>query len=257
MRPAPDKLDPDVVALFLDVDGTLLDIRRHPAEVRADAGLIELLQRCSAALGGALSLVSGRTVAEVDRVFAPTRFSVAGSHGAELRFDGGETAKVPHDPLPADALAPIVALADGHDGLLLEYKLGGISLHYRRAPELESDCRRLVTRLLDELGEAFRLIPGKMVFEIGPKQYNKGAAIRTMVERPPFAGRTPVFIGDDVTDEDGFRAVNEMGGLSIRVGDLAGSEARYRLPDVAAVPPWLERSVLHSGAGKYYGDQQS
>lgn len=254
---APDKLDPNAVALFLDVDGTLLDIMNNPADVSADAELVGLLEACFESLGGAMALVSGRSVAEVDRIFTPAVFPVAGAHGAELRIDGGEIATVAHDPLPENALAPIRELAAAHEGLLLEHKRGGVSLHYRRAPELESECRELVTRVMAGIGDSFRLIAGKMVFEIAPDAYDKGAAIRTFLEKPPFTGRIPVFLGDDVTDEDGFRVVNELEGLSIRIGDTEHSAARYRLDDVAAVRPWLDHALLVNPQRQHYGDTRS
>lgn len=257
MPMAPDKLDPNAVALFLDVDGTLLEIMNNPADVSADANLVGLLEACFKSLGGAMALVSGRSVAEVDRMFAPASFPVAGAHGAELRIDGGKIVTVAHDPLPEDALAPIQELAAAHEGLLLEHKRGGVSLHYRRAPELESECRELVTRVMAEIGDAFRLIAGKMVFEIAPGAYDKGAAIRTFLENPPFTGRIPVFLGDDVTDEDGFRVVNELAGMSIRIGDIERSAARYRLDNVAAVRPWLDRALLVRPQQQHYGDTRS
>ena len=254
---APDKLDPNAVALFLDVDGTLLEIRNNPSDVSADASLIGRLDACFKTLGGAMALVSGRSVAEVDRIFAPAVFPVAGAHGAELRVDGGEILTIPHDPLPRDALVPIQELAAAHEGLLLEFKRGGVSLHYRRAPELEGKCRERVTRVMAEIGDAFRVIAGKMVFEIAPSAYDKGAAIRAFLEKPPFADRLPVFLGDDVTDEDGFRVVNELSGMSIRIGDIQRSAARYQLDDVAAVRPWLDHALLVDHHRQHYGDTRS
>ena len=256
MPTAPDKLDPNAVALFLDVDGTLLEIRNNPSDVSADASLVGLLEACLETLGGAMALISGRSVAEVDRIFAPAVFPVAGAHGAELRIDGGEIVTVAHEPFPKDALLPIQELAAAHEGLLLEYKRGGVSLHYRRAPELEGECRELVTRVMAEIGNAFRLIAGKMVFEIAPSANDKGAAIRAFLKKPPFANRLPIFLGDDVTDEDGFLVVNELSGMSIRIGDIERSAARYRLDDVAAVRPWLDR-VLLVNQQQHYGDTRS
>ena len=254
---APDKLDPNAVALFLDVDGTLLEIRNNPSDVSADASLVGLLGACFETLGGAMALVSGRSVDEVDRIFAPAVFPVAGAHGAELRFDGGEIVTIAHEPLPRDALAPIQELAAAHEGLLLEYKRSGVSLHYRRAPELERECRELITRVMAEIGDSFRLIAGKMVFEIAPGAYDKGAAIRAFLEKHPFADRVPVFLGDDVTDEDGFGVVNELSGMSIRIGDIEHSAARYRLDDVAAVQPWLDHVLLVDQHRQHYGDTRS
>ena len=124
--------------------------------------------------------------------------------------------------------------------LLLEEKCGGVSLHYRRAPHLEQQCKAYVQKLLPEIDKDFRLIAGKMVLELAPKDHNKGAAITEMMRREPFSGRRAVFVGDDVTDEDGFRAVNAMDGITIRVGGNHDSAAEYALPDVADVRNWLE-----------------
>jgi len=255
MPMAPDNLDPSAVALFLDVDGTLLDIRDRPSDVRADAELIGVLQACFARLGGAMSLVSGRTVAEIDRIFAPAVFPVAGAHGAELRFDDARAIVVADGSLPRRAARRLQTFANAHDGVLVEYKRGGASLHYRRAPQLEARCRELVTQIMDELGDAYRLIAGKMVFEIAPSANDKGIAIRRFLDEVPFAGRVPVFLGDDVTDEDGFRAVNEMAGISIRIGGNEHGVARYQLPDVAAVRPWLNQAVLGGYPEQRYGEQ--
>ena len=247
MPTAPHNLDSAAVALFLDVDGTLLAIRDDPADVSADKALIATLEACFDRLDGAMALISGRSVAEVDRILAPAVFPVAGAHGSELRESNGETVSAVDQPLPRDVLATLETFAARHDGLLLEHKRGGASLHYRRAPALEAECRRLVDSLLTELGDSFRLIAGKMVFEIAPHKHDKGAAIEAFLEKPPFSGRVPIFLGDDVTDEDGFRVVNELGGLSIRVGPVEHSEARYQLGDVDDVQSWLHEAILAGG----------
>jgi trehalose 6-phosphate phosphatase len=248
MPAPPDKLEPSKLALFLDVDGTLLDIEDHPAGVRAEPALIRLLTSLSAETGGALSLISGRPVGDVDRIFAPARFAAAGAHGAELRLQPDAPVTSTQWSLPAEVLEEMRTFAASDPGLLLEEKLGGVSLHFRRAPELEAQCTELVQRLLPEIDKDFRLIAGKMVFEFAPREHHKGAAIAEMMQREPFAGRRAVFVGDDVTDEDGFRAVNAMGGVTIHVGSNRDSEARYSLPDVAAVRHWLgllNESVSH------------
>ncbi len=239
MPAPPDNLEPSNLALFLDVDGTLLDIEDHPAAVSADPALIALLERLSSALGGAVSLISGRTLADIDRIFAPARFAAAGAHGAELRLHPDDSVSSTEWSLPPSIVQRMRAFAASDPRLLLEEKHGGISLHYRRAPELEQQCTALVHGLLPEIDKDFRLIAGKMVFEFAPEEHHKGAAISEMMQRDPFNGRSAVFVGDDVTDEDGFRAVNALGGITIRVGCSRGSEARYSLPDVAAVHRWL------------------
>ncbi len=253
MSSLPKKLDLAATALFLDVDGTLLEIRERPEDVVADVDLISLLQALSAAVNGALSLISGRPVAEIDRIFAPARFAAAGSHGAEIRLRPQDEVAITATLLPAGALAALTEFADAHDGVLVEHKRSGASLHYRMAPHLEARCRSLVDELMEALEADFRLIAGKMVFEIAPRAHDKGAAIRTMLEHAPFLHRRPVFVGDDVTDEDGFRSVNGMRGTSIRVGRERDTAAAYTLEDVAAVRRWLsslmEQDSRQAGIG--------
>ena len=244
MTVAPESLNSSAITLFLDVDGTLLEIRDNPADVIADNELIVLLRACSEKLGGALSLISGRSIAEVDRIFAPAIFPVAGAHGAEHRFGIGTVSFADARAMPDDVLSTLERFVVDNDGLLLERKRGGVSLHYRGAPGLARECQRLVAELMPVLGDAFRVIAGKMVLEIAPAGQNKGVAIQRFLERKPFAGRLPVFVGDDVTDEDGFREVIKRGGTAIRVGDIESSVAQYRLPNVAAVRPWLNDAIL-------------
>ena len=240
MPAPPDNLDPSNLALFLDVDGTLLDIEDHPADVRADPSLVAMLSSISRRLGGALSLISGRQIADIDRIFAPVRFAAAGAHGSELRQHPDDPVAIAGSSLPVPALDDIRSFVEQNPGLLLEEKRGGVSLHYRRAPQLEEQCKSFVQGLLLQIEKDFRLIAGKMVLELAPIDHNKGAAITEMMQREPFSGRRAVFVGDDVTDEDGFRAVNAIGGITIRVGGNLGSAAEYALPDVASVRRWLE-----------------
>jgi trehalose 6-phosphate phosphatase len=179
------------------------------------------------------------SLAEIDRVFSNEIFSAAGSHGAELRLAGRPTPPRTIEAMPAKNLERLVRFVDEHDGLLLERKHGGVSLHYRGAPELENRSREIIEKEMAKLGDGYRLIAGKMVFEIAPRGHDKGEAIRTFLSWAPFSGRVPLFVGDDVTDEDGFRVTNELGGTSIRVGGNERSVARFELPDVAAVRRWL------------------
>jgi trehalose 6-phosphate phosphatase len=194
-------------------------------------------------------LISGRTIAAIDRIFAPLQLPAAGAHGTELRVNGDEARDDASHALPADVIAALRDIAGSHDGLLLEPKPGGASLHYRRAPELEAACRQRLQNLLDRLGPGYRLIEGKMVLELVPAAASKGEAIRALMLKAPFAGRRPVFIGDDTTDEDGFRVVNALGGTSIRVGSLDSSAALHELADIDAVRQWLA-VVAELDAGK-------
>jgi trehalose 6-phosphate phosphatase len=225
-------------ALFLDVDGTLVDIESHPDDVRANAGLIALLVDLAERLDGAVSLISGRSIGEIDRIFAPAQFPSAGSHGAELRMQDKDMTVAPAQ-FPETVLRRARSFADEREGLLVEKKSAGVALHYRRAPHLETACREFIADVMRELGPEFRLIDGKMVLEIAPRSHHKGEAIREMLQHPPFQGRRPVFVGDDVTDEDGFRIVNDLDGLSIRVGQGNTTAARFSLDDVSDVHDWL------------------
>lgn len=243
MQAPPTTIETQATALFLDVDGTLLEIRDRPQEVVADDELIDLLGGLAARLGGALSLISGRSIAEIDRIFAPALLPAAGSHGAEIRLHPDDEIDVTTTRLPESVMAALSGFERSHDGLLLEHKNGGASLHYRMAPQLEAECRQLVDALLAGIEQEFRLIPGKMVFELAPRGHNKGNAITAMMDREPFAGRRPVFVGDDVTDEDGFEAVNALHGISVRVGEDRDSAAACSLASVAAVRQWLTSMV--------------
>ena len=235
-------------ALFLDVDGTLLPIAETPDGVARSDALCRTLSRLIPALGGAVALISGRTIANLDRLFAPLRLSAAGLHGLERRgVDGrlhllGEAAALDH------LRAPLAALAAEHPGLFLEDKGRALALHYRQAPGLEAEVKERIAALAGPSSDELRLIHGKMVVEIKPRHADKGSAVRAFMAEPPFAGRTAVFLGDDVTDEDGFRAVNAMDGLSIHVGPghsglAARTTARYQLSEVEQVWRWLEATA--------------
>lgn len=232
-------LDPSRTALFLDVDGTLLEIVDDPASVVADSLLIDLLRDAESRLAGALALISGRKIAEIDRIFSPALFTAAGAHGTEIRMPGGSVERAAPAGPPASLVETLRAFANEHPGLLLEVKETAVALHYRRAPDLEADARHRVEAALRDIAEEFRLIDGKMVLEIAPRSHDKGAAIRSLMAHPRFAGRRPVFVGDDVTDEDGFAVVNELAGTSVHVGDNDRTLAMKSLPDVDAVRRWL------------------
>lgn len=232
-------LDPSRTALFLDVDGTLLEIVDDPASVVADALLINSLRDAESRLDGALALISGRKIAEIDRIFAPAVFAAAGAHGTEIRTPGGTIECTINAGPPASLVDALRIFADSHPGLLLEIKDTAVALHYRQSPELEDEARQQVEAVLDSAAGDLRLIDGKMVLEIAPRHHDKGAAIRQLMSHPLFANRHPVFLGDDVTDEDGFAVVNELGGTSVHVGRSNSTLAMHSLPDVGAVRRWL------------------
>jgi trehalose 6-phosphate phosphatase len=229
-------------ALFLDLDGTLLEIAATPAEVRVPQRLLPVLASLSERLDRAVALVSGRSIAEIDRLIALPGLAVAGIHGAERRDASGRVHRLPADPRIDDARRALAAFSMRHAGLLLEDKGTALALHFRQAPGMEPAARAAVADALAVSGGGFEVQAGKRVLEIKPAGASKGRAIELYMAEPPFAGRRPVFVGDDLTDEPGFDVVNRMNGYSVRVGAAAGSCARWHLPDVARVLDWLESS---------------
>jgi trehalose 6-phosphate phosphatase len=234
-------------ALFLDVDGTLLDIAERPDQVDAhqvDRRLVEALQR---AAGGALALISGRSLAQLDDMFAPLRLPAAGQHGFERRDTRGERHRhrFPVETLAA-AKADLRAFAERHPGLVFEDKGASVALHYRLAPQLREAALEALRRASAPLGATVQLQGGKMVWELKPAGADKGVAIDEFMREAPFAGRKPVFLGDDVTDEHGFAVVNRLGGHSIKVG-AGDSAARWRLANPEAARAWLREWLAAFG----------
>ncbi|HZR70364.1 MAG TPA: trehalose-phosphatase [Burkholderiales bacterium] len=231
-------------ALFLDVDGTLLEIAPHPAAVKVSPPLRQLLGRLCGAAGGALALVSGRSVADVESLFAPLGLCVAGQHGAERRDFAGRLHRQVRQPVglrvAAERLGRFVA---ERPGLVLENKGLNIAVHYRNAPGYEREVAEQFAATIAELGEDFELQAGKMVYELKPAGQSKGAAIAQFMREEPFKGRVPVFVGDDLTDESGFAVANKLGGHSIKVG-AGDSVAAWRLPDPEGVRAWLRGLAL-------------
>lgn len=240
MRDAPsiDRLPAQPLALFLDVDGTLLDFASTPDAVQVGDDLRRLLDRLSLTLNGALALVSGRTTAALRQLFDPLEIAMAGAHGLERRIDGELTSV--GEPLPESALRAVRELAGSHDGLLFESKPYGVALHYRRAPEQGETMQQAMRQLHAPLAERFELIEGNHVLEITSAAADKGSAVRDLMQRDPWQGRLPIYIGDDTTDEPAFSAVRDLGGWAIRVGDRARSHAEFQLDNTAAVRAWLK-----------------
>jgi len=239
-RPPP--LNPSH-ALFVDVDGTLLDIAIHPGAVRVPPNLPGFLQSLEVRHGGAFALVSGRPIASLDQLFRPWRGAAAGVHGGERRRRDGSRADL--DPgIAAAALdrirAAAIDLAASNPGLRIEDKGRSVALHYRSAPAAGPRVERFAAQAVAEAGAVLRAIAGKMAIEFVPRGYGKGGAIAAFLAEPPFHGRRPVFLGDDVTDEEGFAEVARRGGISIKVGPPdRPTAAAYRLSDVSAVHAWL------------------
>jgi trehalose 6-phosphate phosphatase len=226
-------------AYFLDMDGTLISLTLSPDGVRVDRRLRRTIEALHEFAGGAVALITGRPIAEVDRLFPGLDLLAAGQHGLERRNAAGRVTR--HAP-PARRLDAarrrLGEAAARHPGLLLEDKELSLALHYRRRPQLAGYAHRLARAQAAALGPGYALRAGKRVVEIAPRGKDKGGAIAAFMAEAPFRGRTPVFLGDDVTDEFGFRMVNRLAGHSIKVGP-GRTDARWRLADVAAVRRWL------------------
>jgi trehalose 6-phosphate phosphatase len=226
-------------AYFLDLDGTLITIAQAPDRVRIDPALRRVITALHTRTGGAVALITGRPIAEVDRFFPGIHLAVAGQHGLERRAVSGLVSRHPTPSTRLDAARRRLAeVADRHPGLLLEDKGLSLALHYRRAPRLAGYAHRLARSQAAGLGRAYGVRTGKRVVEIAPAGKDKGTAIQAFMTERPFRGRVPVFLGDDVTDEQGFAMVNKLAGVSIKVGP-GPTVARWRLRDVAAVRHWL------------------
>jgi trehalose 6-phosphate phosphatase len=211
------KLDLQTIALLLDVDGTIIDIGPSPTEVQVSDALLESLKRLFDLTGGAVALVSGRPISDLDRLFAPLRLPAIGGHGAEMRVAGNEvfySAKA----LPRELRERLADAASISPGIVVEDKSYSLALHYRNAPQQAERLRRHVAASRTAFpGEPTELLLGKAMFEVKRPGINKGESIRKLMAHPPFTGRIPVFIGDDVTDESVFEVLPEIGGKGFSV----------------------------------------
>ena len=230
-------------ALFLDFDGTLVDLAAEPEAVIVPSGLVGTLHALKQYLGGALALISGRPIEQIDGFLRPLRLPVAGVHGAERRSAGGHISLLATHPLQRVEEAA-AALASKHPRLRVENKRGSLALHYRQSPELEWLCLQTMQAAVEE-SPGLTLLRGKMVVEAKPGGASKGHAIEAFLHEPPFVGRKPIFVGDDCTDEVGFATVQRMQGLGVKVGEGA-SVAWQRLDSPAA----LRYQLQSAAAGK-------
>jgi len=211
----------------------------RPEDVVADEGLRTLLAGLVGAARGAVGLVSGRAIEDIDRIFAPLILPVSGLHGAEIRFPDRSRGSSPNDGAMDGVRQSIAGFVAAHPGLRLEDKGAGLAIHFRRVPELGDEVLDFLGLLAQQSGLTVQ--EGKMVAELKQAHHDKGKGIAALLASPPFLGRKPVFIGDDLTDESGFLFVNARGGISVRVGPPGiASDAHYRLPDPASV-----RAELH------------
>lgn len=223
------------LAIFTDFDGTLVELAETPDAVEVADTLTDQLQRAVQELDSAFAVLTGREISDIDRFLAPLHLPIAGAHGTQRRRADGFVETVdPASVLGAEQIAHVVqALVIAHPNLLLETKEGAVALHYRQAPELEGAVRVAMEEAIHSVPD-FELVPGKMVLEARPRGVSKGEALRAFMREEPFLGRTPIFIGDDTTDEDAFVAAQDLGGVGIKLGD-GETAARMRIPNVAAV----------------------
>lgn len=227
-------------ALFLDVDGTLLPFADRPDAVGVDPGLLGLIAELGERLDGAVALVSGRSLATLDSLFRPLRLSAGGLHGLELRYPDGGLVKWPVDREALARLrAGMSAIVQRQPRLLLEDKGASLALHYRQTPALAESALAAAAGLVAALGPAFVLQPGDHVAEVRPAGADKGRALAALMTATPFAGRQPVMLGDDLTDEHAFAAAQRLGGFGVVVGRRRPTVARHALPDIGAVRAWL------------------
>ncbi len=240
----PELTDPRTVAFFLDFDGTLVELAERPDAIQLAERTRDVLARLVDATGGAVAIITGREIADLDRFLAPLRLAAAGIHGLTRRSRAGENSGAPLDAhflrQAEQILAPLV-LAE--PGLLLERKSIAVALHYRARPELESAARAVMERLAAAC-PGIQIKRGKMVFEAKPGGADKGTAVLDFMKEAPFAGRKPFFAGDDTTDEDAFAIVNALDGITIKIGPGA-TAARYAANNTAAFLEWLHTTAAN------------
>ena len=240
----PDPLIIQGVSVLLDLDGTIAPIMPCPSGVVPVAERTDLLRRLKARLEGRLAIVSGRTIAEIDRILEGAVIAVAGVHGLERRTADGRLERATPDPALDIVRAAVGRLVDRHPGVIVEDKGLSVTIHYRGHPEAEADIQAFARDLASRTDLVLQ--PGKAVAELRGPGSGKGAAIRAFMREAPFAGTRPVYLGDDQTDEDGFAAVKALGGIGVLVGPARDTRATRRLADVDAALAWLSAAV--SGA---------
>lgn len=239
MQSLPAFLSPSETAFFFDFDGTLVELAPTPDGVVVPPAVVDSLAQLRQLTRGAVAVVSGRGIDSIDAFLGMPDLPIAGLHGAERRDASGDTVRLGFNDERLLRMERVLAeLVNAHPGTLLEIKGAALALHFRNAPLADAVAREATQRLVDEHPDAYVLQPGKMVYEIKPKNVDKGRAVAAFLDEPPFAGRLPVFAGDDLTDEKAFAVVNARGGLSIKVG-AGDTSARTRVDSVGAFAGWL------------------
>lgn len=246
LRPANEKW-----SLYLDIDGTLLALAERPQDVIVPPGLPNLIAAVANHFDGAVALVSGRDLDEIDRLFSPYRFDAAGTHGFQWRHAGRIDPNAVHDnPVMDEVIKEVEEQIKDMPGLELERKTCSFALHHRQASDGFMDAWALAVLAKKRLGADYRLIKGKEVVEVMPFGAGKGKAIARYQQYKPYLDRVPVFIGDDISDEDGFETVNHLRGKSIRVGSERATEAQYCLQSPSDTIRWLETLLQPAQSGE-------
>lgn len=236
LPPPPARLSPPA-ALFLDMDGVLAPLAETPDAVVPHPERTAAVRGVAERLGGRVAIISGRTIAEIDRIAEASAASASGVHGLERRAADGSLHRVEAAPAVRDVVAAFETFARTRPGIIVEDKAVSAGLHYRGAPSEAGAAVALAERLADETG--LTLQAGNLVVELKTPGASKGTALTAFMQERPFAGAVPIMLGDDLTDEDGFRAAEAMGGFGVLVGPVRETAARYGLPDVVAVLAWL------------------
>ncbi|MET1755197.1 trehalose-phosphatase [Novosphingobium sp. RD2P27] len=240
--PAPSPLKTaSELSVFLDFDGTLVEIAEHPQGIVVPPHLPQVLTDLSHRLEGRLAVVSGRSLAMLDAFLGPVPLAMAGSHGGEFRPAGATEVEALAEPLPEAVRTALASFAKGHGDLVFEAKPFSAAVHYRDRPQVAEQLLEFATDLATE--HALKVKHGKMVVELAMPGSDKGSAVTRFMSMSPFKGSRPLFLGDDVTDEDAFAAVRVFDGSGVLVGPMRLTRALYRLEDVAAVHRWLENAV--------------
>jgi trehalose 6-phosphate phosphatase len=232
-------------ALFLDFDGTLVELAHHPEAVAVDARLAALIDRLSDALDGRVAIISGRSVAAIRALFGNPHFAISGSHGLEVAWPDGRHTCAERPAALDRILARMQAFATMTPGILVEEKPLGAALHYRTVPAAEAAAHALATQLAADAG--LHLQTGKMMIEVRVPGADKGTALAALMQAPGMAGHTPVFLGDDDTDEPAMVAARDLGGAGILIGSPRDTAAAWRLDGVADTLSWLEAATESLG----------
>ncbi len=244
--PTPLASDLRRCAILLDIDGTILDFAPSPRQVSVPAGLRPTLTRLASLTGGALALVSGRSIDDIDVIFSPLRLAAIGVHGAEMRTSGAAPVRTRVTPLSEELKSRIAKIAVLGPGILIEDKGYSVALHYRQSPASEPELLNAIRAICaDAPHEAVEILPGKFVVDIKPAAINKGDAVDELMQLAPFAGRRPIFIGDDLTDLSVFDVVPKFGGRAYSVGGIAADvDGHFETPEI--VRSWLARIAAES-----------